>query len=99
MKGDAAKTGPLLRFLKVLIFVAGCSLGAGLVLYLMSPDSAVTGVLLHGGVIALMATPAVRLLAAVAGWVRRRDFAFVALAALVVLELALTLWLAEHIHP
>lgn len=72
----------------------GAALTAGMVLYLIRPDSPVSVGLLEAGLVLLMAAPAVRILIAVAERIRRRDWVFVLMTLIVVIELAFVLWRA-----
>ena len=56
-----------------LVVVAGVALGAGLVVHLVWPTQALRPRILRTGLVLLMATPAVRILIAVAERIRRRD--------------------------
>lgn len=67
----------------------GIAFAVGLVLYLLDPGSAAAAVVLTGGLILLMAAPAVRLLLVFAERMRRRDWLFVVMTAVVLLELAI----------
>ena len=70
------------------------ALTAGMVLHLASPGSVISTRLLQAGLLALMAAPGVRILIAVAERIRTRDWSFVLLALIVVIELAIVLWRA-----
>ena len=76
----------LLWIVKAGIAVSGAALAAGLLLH--SP------LLLAIGLIVLMATPATRVVLATAERIRRRDWQFVAITLLVIVELSAVLWLA-----
>lgn len=78
------------------VAVFGAALTAGMVLHLASPGSVVSTRLLEVGLVALMAAPGIRILIAVAERVRTRDWTFVLLAAIVVLELGIVLWRAAQ---
>ena len=61
-------------------------LAAGLVLAFAGP-AAGADLLLHGGIIILLATPVARVLISIVEYVRQRDWRFAALTALVLMEL------------
>lgn len=67
----------------------GIAFAVGLVLYLLDPGSAAAGFVLTGGLFLVMAAPAVRLLLVFAERARRRDWLFVMMTAVVLLELAI----------
>lgn len=77
-----------------LVVLFGGALAAGMVLHLMSPATLLSVRLLETGLVLLMAAPALRILIAVAERIRRRDWPFVIMTAVVVLELAIVLWRA-----
>lgn len=74
----------------------GLALASGLLLYLLRPDSRAAQMLLQAGLVLLMLSPAVRLLVAVAERIRRRDWSFVLMTALVVVELGIVMWRAAQ---
>lgn len=67
----------------------------GMILHILSPGSPVSVGMLQAGLVALMAAPAVRIVVAVAERVRRRDWSFVLMTMVVVIELAIVLWRAS----
>ena len=69
-------------------------LAAGLALVLGAPSMALGGWLLRAGLIVLMATPALRVLAAVIEYARSGDWLFAALTSTVLLVLAGSLGVA-----
>jgi hypothetical protein len=71
-------------------------LGIGLVLYLIQHQAPLAGVLLHAGLLILMATPALRVVITTADRLRRRDMTFVMVTVTVLLELVLAGWLATR---
>jgi len=71
------------------------ALVAGMVLHIVSPGSPVSVGVLRAGLVALMAAPGVRIAIAVAERVRRRDWSFVLMTMVVVIELAIVLWRAS----
>lgn len=77
-----------------LVMLFGSALSAGLVLHLVAPESLLSVRLVETGLVLLMAAPALRILVAVAERIRRRDWPFVIMTAVVVLELAIVLWRA-----
>ena len=76
----------------VVLFAVALTLG--MLLHLVSPGGTVSTGFLQAGLVALMVTPGIRILIAVAERIRTRDWGFVLLAAIVVLELAVVLWRA-----
>ena len=70
------------------------TLSAGTLLHMFAPGSAASVRMLQAGLVLLMLAPAVRILIAVAERVRRRDWPFVLMTAIVVAELAIVLWRA-----
>jgi hypothetical protein len=72
----------------------GALLAAGIVLHVADPGGAASRGMLEAGLVTLMFAPAVRLSLAVAERVRRRDWTFVLMTAVVVLELAIVMWRA-----
>lgn len=85
------------RFLwvvRAMVVVGALALAAGLLMHLVWPDTTVASAYLRAGLVLLMATPALRIVIAVAERLRRRDRQFVLVTAVVVLELSLTLWYA-----
>lgn len=85
------------RFLwmvKVMVVVGGLVLATGLVMHFAWPLATAANRYLTAGLMLLMATPALRILIAVAERIRRHDLQFVAVTAVVLLELWLTMWFA-----
>lgn len=80
------------------VWLFALALSAGMVLHLVRPGSRLATGLLDGGLVLLMAAPAVRILVAVAERVRRRDWPFVLMTLAVVIELAIVLWRAASSH-
>ena len=72
----------------------GAAMVGGLVLHLASPYGALSVRLLQAGLVMLMAAPALRILIAVAERIRRRDWVFVLMTAIVAIELGIVLWRA-----
>ena len=84
-----------LRWLTVTVVVAfGVALLTGSILHLVSPGSAWSVTCLQTGLVLLMIAPALRILVAVAERIRRQDWPFVLMTAVVILELAIVLWRA-----
>ena len=69
-------------------------LAAGLIVHTVLSQELLAQRILGAGLILLMATPALRILIAVAERVNRRDVQFVVITLIVLLELSLTLWYA-----
>ena len=81
---------------KAAVAVTGLLLAAGLALHMADGGDGLSATLLAAGLIVLMMTPAVRVLFAVAEWVRARDWQFVLVTLIVLVELSVTLWLAAN---
>jgi uncharacterized membrane protein len=62
-------------------------LGIGLVLSLVPGAAALATVLLHAGVVVLLATPVTRVIVSIVEYVNERDWLFVSLTAIVLVEL------------
>jgi len=95
---NAAQTGPtstgerLERIIGVVLRVgvtaSSVCLAAGLVLEILGGPAAATGaVLLQVGIIVLLATPVARVVVSIVQYVNERDWAFVALTGIVLVEL------------
>ena len=69
-------------------------LAAGLVVHTVLSQEELAQRILGAGLVLLMASPALRILMAVAERARRRDLQLVTITVIVLLELALTLWYA-----
>lgn len=78
------------------VIVFGALLAAGLFLYVVNPAGSAGRVILEAGLVMLMVAPGIRLTIAVAERVRRRDWVFVVLTLVVVVELALVMWRAAN---
>lgn len=87
----APDTSRLERILGVVLrtgaLVSTVLLAAGLALALGRPSAALGPVLVSAGLCILMATPAARVVASVIGYAAERDWAFVALTAIVLIIL------------
>jgi len=66
----------------------------GLIVHIVLADEALAQRILRVGLVLLMATPALRILIAVADRARRRDVQFIVISLVVIVELCLTLWYA-----
>ena len=66
----------------------------GLIVHIVLADEALAQRILRVGLVLLMATPALRILIAVADRSRRRDVQFIVITLVVIVELCLTLWYA-----
>lgn len=78
------------------VFVAGLTASAaalvlGLILYFVAPDAKPSAFLLSAGLIALMATPLLRVVVSIAEYLRMRDWVFAALTIVVLAELMVTM--------
>jgi hypothetical protein len=76
------------------VVLFGAAMAAGLVLHLASPYGVLSVRLLQAGLVLLMAAPALRILIAVVERIRRGDWVFVLMTAIVVVELGIVLWRA-----
>ena len=85
--GVVMKTG--IRF-------SALALGAGLGVSLWSPGRPEAAWLLDLGLFALMATPILRVVVSLAGYLRMRDWLFVATTAAVLIEIAAAVTSATH---
>lgn len=74
--------------LRVGVLASSACLGAGLVLALSGSSTALANTLLTIGLVTLLATPVARVVVSVVDYVRDRDWPFVALTSIVLLELA-----------
>jgi len=84
------------RALLIGITVSSLCLGAGLVLTLIGVKAQFTNLLLTLGLLMLLATPASRVVVSAVLYARSRDWFFVALTLIVLLELALSVIAAMH---
>lgn len=95
MTGEARDLEVRYRWLSIgSVILFGLAFAFGLTLYLFDHRSAASLRWLQVGLLLLMATPALRILIASAERIRRRDWTFLALTAIVVVELAIVLWRA-----
>ena len=78
-----------------LVALFGAAFALGLVLHIRRPGSPESSFALHTGLVLLMASPAARLVIALAERVRRGDRAFILMTAIVALELAIVMWRAS----
>ena len=69
------------------VITSSICLGAGLVLTLMGIATTVASLLLHSGVIALLATPVIRVLVSISEYAQQRDWKFTLLTLVVLVEL------------
>jgi hypothetical protein len=83
------------RWLSIVVVVLfSASFTVGLVLYLVQPESPVSLLALHTGLVALLASPGVRMAVAAAERIRRRDWVFVVMMLVIAAEIAFVLWRA-----
>ena len=95
MTARAADLEVRFRWLSVAVLVLyGVAFAVGLLLYALEPASQASLVLLHAGLLLLMASPAVRILVAIAERTRRQDWRFLAMTVVVLAELGVVLWRA-----
>ena len=73
--------------LQVGVTTSSICLGAGLVLSFFGGGGRLTGLLLQTGVVVLLATPVARVIASIVEYINERDWAFVTLTAIVLVEL------------
>jgi uncharacterized membrane protein len=78
------------------VTLSALALSLGLAVWLARPDLPESGWLLRGGLFALMATPMVRVVVSLAGYIRMRDWVFVATTIVVLVELAISVMSAIH---
>ena len=83
------------RLLGTGVLAAAASLAAGLVVFIVAPAHAAGPALLSAGLIALMATPVLRVLAALVEYLRTGDLPFLAGTVAVLVELAIAAWYAS----
>jgi hypothetical protein len=79
----------------VLVALFGAAFALGLVLHVRRPGSPEASFVLHTGLVLLMASPAARLLIALAERIRRGDRTFILMTMIVALELAIVMWRAS----
>ncbi len=73
--------------LRVGVTASSVCLAAGLLASFAFPSAPLARILLHAGVIMLLATPIARVVVSIAEYVAERDWTFVALTTIVLLEL------------
>ena len=66
---------------------SSASLAVGLVLALIAGEGGIAGVLLHSGIIVLLATPVARVIVSIGRYASERDWTFTALTTIVLIEL------------
>jgi uncharacterized membrane protein len=76
------------RVLRAGVLASSAALAAGLIASLLAPEGALAARLLTGGVLALLATPALRVMVSIGDYLRERDWLFALLTLIVLLELA-----------
>jgi len=69
------------------VMASSACLAVGLLLALLMGDTGLAGILLHAGIIVLLATPVARVIVSIVQYASQRDWAFTALTAIVLLEL------------
>jgi uncharacterized membrane protein len=69
------------------VMASSACLAVGLLLALLMGGSGLAGILLHAGIIVLLATPVARVIVSIVQYASQRDWAFTALTAIVLLEL------------
>ena len=86
---DRRETSRWLAAAPVALFAAAFALG--LLVYLLAPASAASAAILNAGILILIASPAVRLAVAAVDCIRRRDWIFVLMSAIISAELLFVL--------
>ena len=76
--------GAVLRFG---VALSSSCLAVGLVTYLLAGDGELARLLLHTGIIVLLATPAARVVVSIGQYISERDWTFAALTMIVLAEL------------
>ena len=84
------------RVLKVGVTASSLCLAAGLAASFLGVKADIAGPLLRAGLLVLLATPASRVIASVLAYLRSRDWLFVTLTLVVLLELVLSVIAARH---
>jgi uncharacterized membrane protein len=69
------------------VVASSACLAVGLVLALLNGEGGVAGILLHAGIIVLLATPVARVVVSIVQYANDRDWAFTLLTAIVLVEL------------
>jgi hypothetical protein len=83
-----------LWIVRLSVRLSALALAGGLLLRLLASQESRSRLVIGAGLMVLMLTPVLRILIAVAERLRRRDLQLVAITAVVLLELSLTLWYA-----
>jgi uncharacterized membrane protein len=86
--GDLRLEEAVGRVLRIGVTTSSVCLGVGLALSMVSPAAGLSHFLLNAGLIILMATPVGRVVISVAEYMLERDWLFVLLTTIVLLELA-----------
>lgn len=69
------------------VMASSACLAVGLVLALMNGEGGIAGVLLHAGIIVLLATPVARVIVSIVRYASERDWTFTVLTMIVLIEL------------
>jgi uncharacterized membrane protein len=69
------------------VMASSVCLTVGLVLALTRGEGGIAGILLHAGIIVLLATPVARVIVSIVQYTSQRDWAFAALTTIVLIEL------------
>ena len=80
----------------VVLFLFGAAFVVGVIVYTADQASRIATLLLQAGLLLLMAAPGVRIVIATAERLRRRDWTFLLMTAVVVAELGIVCWRAAH---
>ncbi|MBA3296668.1 MAG: DUF1634 domain-containing protein [Acidobacteria bacterium] len=78
------------------VTLSALALVAGMALHLAQQNASFSRAVLQAGLVMLMATPVLRVLISIAERTRRRDWAFVMVTVVVLMELALAAWFAAR---
>ena len=84
------------RILRIGVTTSSTSLAIGLVLRLSTGESRAVDLLLTAGLVILMATPGARVVISVVEYMLERDWFFVAMTSIVLLELLASVYAAMH---
>jgi uncharacterized membrane protein len=89
---DAARNGRRLEqvvgaVLRAGVLLSSVCLAAGLALALIAGEAGIAGLLLHTGIVVLLATPVARVVVSIVQYAIERDWTFTLLTAIVLVEL------------
>jgi uncharacterized membrane protein len=103
MTGDReGQVAPLERWiglvLRVGVMASSACLAAGLVLVLFNGEGGAAGILLHTGIVVLLATPVARVVVSTVQYATARDWTFAALTVIVLVELMASVFAALFLN-